>query len=176
MNYVLLDLYSDYLLSSFSATTATGLARLMNNDVSHDQVSRMLNSQELAPKDWWLMIKPHVRAIEDEDGSITIDDSIVEKEYTDENEIICWHYDHAKGRTVKGINFITSLYTVGEISLPVTFRLVAKTEQYTDEQGRPKRRSPVTKNEHYRAMLEQCVRNRIPFNDDRHEQSVPSPT
>ena len=98
-----------------------------------------------------------------EDGVIVIDDSIVEKPYTDENEIICWHYDHAKGRTVKGINFITSLYATQEVSLPVTFRLVAKTEQYIDKKGKPKRRSAVTKNEHYREMLQQCVRNQIPF-------------
>jgi hypothetical protein len=58
------------------------------------------------------MIKPHVRTIQRADGVLTIDDSIVEKEYTDENEIICWHYDHAKEQTVKGINFITTLYTV----------------------------------------------------------------
>lgn len=163
MDYALFDLYSDYLLSSFAATTATGLSRLMNAHLSHDQVSRMLNSEQLEPKDWWRMIKPHVRAMQREDGVITIDDSIVEKEYTDENEIICWHYDHAKERTVKGINFITSLYTVDDVSLPVTFRLVAKTEQYTDEQGRRKRRSRVTKNEQYRAMLQQCVHNQIPF-------------
>jgi hypothetical protein len=163
MNYALLDLYSDYLLSSFSATTATGLSRLMNDDLSHDQVSRMLNSRQLEPKDWWLMIKPHVRTIQRADGVLTIDDSIVEKEYTDENEIICWHYDHAKEQTVKGINFITTLYTVGEVSLPVTFRLVAKTEHYVNKEGKPKRRSPMTKNEHYRAMLQQCVHNQIPF-------------
>jgi hypothetical protein len=163
MNYALLDLYSDYLLSSFSATTATGLSRLMNDDLSHDQVSRMLNSRQLEPKDWWLMIKPHVRTIQRRDGVLTVDDSIVEKEYTDENEIICWHYDHAKAQTVKGINFLTALYTVGEVSLPVTFRLVAKTEHYVSKEGKPKRRSPVTKNEHYRAMLQQCVHNQIPF-------------
>ena len=163
MNYELLDLYSDYLLSSFSATTATGLSRLMANQISHDQVSRMLNSQRLEPKDWWLMVKPHVRSVQCDEGVITIDDSIVEKPHTDEDEIICWHYDHAKGRTVKGINFITSLYAVDDVSLPVTFRLVAKTEQYIDKQGKPKRRSAVTKNEHYRAMLQQCVQNQIPF-------------
>lgn len=163
MNRDLFDLYSDYLLSSFAATTGTGLAHLMKDAISHDQVSRMLNSRQLEPKDWWRMIKPHVRTIQREDGVITIDDSIVEKEYTDENEIICWHYDHAKGQTVKGINFITALYTVGEVSLPVTFRLVAKTEHYVNKEGKPKRRSPVTKNEHYRAMLQQCVRNQIPF-------------
>ena len=82
MNYALLDLYSDYLLSSFSATTATGLSRLMNDDLSHDQVSRMLNSRQLESKDWWRMIKPHVRTMQRADGVITIDDSIVEKEYS----------------------------------------------------------------------------------------------
>jgi hypothetical protein len=163
MNYELLDLYSDYLLSSFSATTATGFSYLMDNEISHDQVSRMLSSQRLEPKDWWLMVKPHVRSVQCDDGVIIIDDSIIEKLYTDENEIICWHYDHAKGRTIKGINFITSLYAVDDVSLPITFRLVAKTEQYIDKQGKPNRRSAVTKNEHYRAMLQQCVQNQIPF-------------
>ena len=111
----------------------------------------------------WQMVKPSVRTMQGEEGVITIDDSIVEKPYTDENELICWHYDHAQGRMVKGINFITALYTVGEVSLPVTYRLVTKTESYLDKQGKMKRRSAVTKNEHYRAMLQNCVRNRIPF-------------
>lgn len=163
MNFKLLDLYSDYLLSSLSTTTATGLSELMRNEISHDQVSRMLNSRRLEPKDWWQMIKPQVRSMQREDGVMIIDDSIVEKPHTDENEIICWHYDHAKGRTVKGINFITSLYMVDEVSLPVTFRLVAKTEPYLDKQGRQQRRSPVTKNEHYRSMLQHSVYNQIPF-------------
>ena len=66
--------------------------------------------------------------------------------YTDENELICWHYDHAQARMVKGINFITALYTVDEVSLPVTYRLVSK-ETYIDKRGKPKRRSAVTKNE-----------------------------
>lgn len=163
MNFKLLDLYSDYLLSSFSATTATGLSELMDQAISHDQVSRMLSSQRLEPKDWWQMVKPQVRAIQRDDGVLIIDDSIVEKPYTDENEIICWHYDHAKGKTVKGLDFITTLYVVDEISLPVSYRLVAKTETYLDKKGQEKRRSPTTKNEHYREMLQYAVRNQIPF-------------
>lgn len=163
MNTKLLDLYSDYLISSFSATTATGLSRMLDNAVSHDQVSRMLNSERLDSKTWWLMVKPHVRAIQQEDGVISIDDSIEEKPYTDENEIVCWHYDHAKQSTVKGINFITALYQANDVSLPVNFRLVSKTEYFIDKTGKQKRRSAISKNEHYRAMLQQCVRNQIPF-------------
>ena len=163
MDDKLFDLYSDYLLSSFAATTATGMSALLDNTISHDQVSRMLNGRKREPKEWWQMVKSAVRTMQGEEGVITIDDSIVEKPYTDENELICWHYDHAQGRMVKGINFITALYTVGEVSLPVTYRLVSKTESYLDKQGKMKRRSAVTKNEHYRAMLQNCVRNRIPF-------------
>lgn len=42
MNYQILDLYSDYLLSSFGQTTATGLARVLEGGLSHDQITRML--------------------------------------------------------------------------------------------------------------------------------------
>ncbi|MXZ22100.1 MAG: transposase [Caldilineaceae bacterium SB0665_bin_25] len=163
MKFKLFDLYSDYLLSSFSATTATGMSALMEQEISHDQISRMLNQRRLRPADWWQMVKPSVRSMQGEDGVITIDDSIIEKPYSDENELICWHYDHAQGGMVKGINFITALYTVGEVSLPVTYRLVSKTESCIDKQGKPKRRSRVTKNQQFRAMLHNCVRNRIPF-------------
>jgi len=42
MDKDLLELYSDYLLSSFGATTATGLSALVDGAVSHDQVTRFL--------------------------------------------------------------------------------------------------------------------------------------
>ena len=49
----------------------------------------MLASQKMTAKDWWRMVKPQVRKIEQDDGLIIMDDSIVEKAYADENEIIC---------------------------------------------------------------------------------------
>ena len=64
------------------------------------------------------------------DAVLAFDDSIEEKPHTDENEIVCWHYDHSKGRTVKGINFLTAHYVTQEVSLPVSFELVEKTERY----------------------------------------------
>jgi hypothetical protein len=35
-------------------------------------------------------------------GVIIFDDTAQEKTWTDENEIMYWHYDHCKGRSVKG--------------------------------------------------------------------------
>src|SRR3954454_10409982 len=47
MNRDLLELYSDYLLSSFSYTTATGLSAMTGGVVSHDKISRFLAEEEL---------------------------------------------------------------------------------------------------------------------------------
>jgi hypothetical protein len=160
----LLDLYSDYLLSAFDLTTATGLSALVNGSVSHDQITRFLAGEQRTAADLWRIVKPYVRQIEQDDGVLILDDSIAEKPYTDENEIICWHYDHTSSSSVKGINFLTALYHSQAVSLPVGFTLIAKTERYLDAKtGKEKRRSPVSKNEYYRAMVAQAVLNRLRF-------------
>ncbi len=51
----MLDLYSDYLLASFSQTFATGLSNLTNGEISHDQVTRFLSRDKKTGKDLWLI-------------------------------------------------------------------------------------------------------------------------
>lgn len=96
MNTDLLELYSDYLLSAFSYTTATGLSQMTGGTVSHDEVTRFLFSEEeLNSPKLWRLVKPLVRQIEEEEqnsGVLIVDDTIEEKPYTDESELICWHY------------------------------------------------------------------------------------
>ena len=158
------DLYSDYLLASFGATTATGLSELLEGEVSHDQVTRYLAGPKKTASDLWRTVKALVRDVQSEAGVLIIDDSIEEKPYTDENDIVCWHYDHSKARMLKGINFLTALYSSQGVSVPVGFHLVAKTEKYTaPKTQKEKRRSPVSKNEVCRELIKQAVRNRIPF-------------
>jgi len=160
----LLDIYTDYLISSFGLTTATGLSQLLNGAISHDRIQRFLASSPKTGKDLWRVVKTYVRQIQSEAGVIIIDDSISEKPHTDENAIICWHYDHTSGQNIKGINFVTALYHANEVSLPVNYHLIEKTETYIDKKtGKEKRRSPVSKNEVYRQILQQVVRNQIPF-------------
>lgn len=164
MDKTLFDLYTDFLLSSFGPVTATNLSRLVDGAISHDQVTRLLASEPKRSVDLWQKVKPLVRAVESPAGVIIIDDSISEKPYTDENELICWHYDHAKSQTVKGINFLTALYQVGGVSLPVAFDLVTKTETYQDPKShQEKRRSPLSKHDRFRLLLRVSVQNEIQF-------------
>jgi DDE superfamily endonuclease len=160
----LLDIYRDYLISAFGLTTATGLSALLEGQISHDRIQRFLASEQRTSNDLWTLGKPHIRAIPHVDGVLIVDDSIAEKPYTDENDIICWHYDHTTGGMTKGINCLTALYHAGAMSLPVGFSVIAKTEHYIDKKdGKEKRRSRVDKNDSYRTLLQQAVTNRIPF-------------
>jgi hypothetical protein len=164
MNQSMLDLYTDYLISSFGPTTATGLSRLVDGEVSHDQVTRFLASPPKTSADLWRLVKPTIRQVESPDGVLIFDDSIEEKPYTDENDLICWHWDHSQQRHVKGINFLTAFYVTDTVSLPVAFDLVTKTELYTDAKtGKQKRRSTLTKNARYRMLLQLCVHNQLQF-------------
>ena len=144
--------------------TATGLSRVLEGSLSHDQVTRLLNSAPKNSADLWTVVKPLVRAIESPEGTLSVDDSISEKPYTDENDLIAWHWSHSFERHVKGIEFLTAYYNVGEVSLPIAFDLVEKTEQYLDPKtGKQKRRSPLSKNQRYLMLLRIAVHNQIPF-------------
>lgn len=164
MNKEMLELYSDYLISSFSYTTATGLSKMLDNKISHDKITRFLSEKEYTSKDLWKLVKTTVREIESEDGIITIDDTIQEKQYTDENDVISWHYDHSKSRSLKGVNIVSCIYTNDIANIPIAFEIVKKDTFVTDEKtGKQKRKSSKTKNELMREMLQTSVNNKLKF-------------
>lgn len=160
----LAEIYSDYLIASFGLTTATGLSQLLDGEISHDKITRFLSSKVKTSKDLWHFVKPLIREIESDAACLIIDDSIEEKPYTDENDIICWHYDHSKQLNVKGINFLSCLYQTGDIALPIGFDLVKKTEKYLDpKDGKEKRRSLISKNQLAQDQINYAIKNKVKF-------------
>lgn len=159
-----LDLYTDYLLSTFGAATATGLSAMVDGEVSHDRITRFLSAQEYTSKDLGRQVKATVRSIERKDGVLIFDDTIQEKAWTDESELMGWHDDPCSGRMIRGINLLNALYYCNGTSIPVAFELVKKPFEYCDIKTRQlKRKSEVTKNELMREMIETCLRNDLKF-------------
>lgn len=164
MDKQLLDIYSDYLICSFGLTTATGLSTLLDGAISHDKITRFLSGSDFTSADLWHLVKPLVRQVQSEDAVLVFDDSVEEKLYTDESELICWHWDHCFGRNVKGINFLTCLYRAPDAALPVAFELIKKSAWETDKKtGKTRRVCPKTKNDYLREMVAQCQKNQLPF-------------
>lgn len=168
MDKVVLDLYTDYLISSVGQVTATGLSALLDGSISHDRISRFLAADTFTSADLWRMVKPLVREVQSQDAVLIIDDTVEAKPYTDESELICWHFDHTVGKSVKGINLLSALYQTTwqgqEVSVPVAFELVRKPDLVLDPKtGREKRQAKVTKNDLFRQVLSTCARNCLPF-------------
>lgn len=160
----MLDLYTDYLISQNGYATATGMSSIC--DVSHDKITRHLNMSNYNSKELWLEVKDDVRKHENEDdGALILDDSIEEKPYTDENEIMCWHYSHAKGRHVKGVNILSSIVQYGNISIPIGYEIVHKDIQFSDVKTKKlRRKSSATKNEHFRTLIQRANSNKVLYN------------
>ena len=91
---------------------------LWDNAVSHYKITSFLSGSDLGSRDLWLLVKSSVRSVESEDGVLIFDDTIEEKLWTDENDIIAWHFDHSKNRTVKGVNILNCLYHAQDVSIP----------------------------------------------------------
>ncbi len=166
----MMDFYTDYLISSTSQTSATGLSRLLDNTVSHDSITRFLSTNHFDSKSLWTSVKPLVRNHENINACLVFDDCIIEKQYTDENSLICWHWDHAKGRSTKGINLLSAFYVTQKdgqtesLRLPIMFELILKTILYcVVKTKRETRKSPVTKNELMQTMIQQCIHNQLIF-------------
>lgn len=165
MRFNLEDIYTDYLIAQTKHATATGLSAILPDELSHDQVTRFLNDEVRGPSSLWGEVKADVRKHENEDGGVLlIDDMPAEKPYTDENDIIAWHYSHAKGRVIKGIDLLSCLVRYGDVSFPISYEVIKKDLKYSDiKTKREKRKSSVTKNEHFRQLLAQASNNNVKF-------------
>lgn len=161
----ILDIYTDYLICQNQHATALGLSNLLEGGLSHDQITRFLNRNEYSSKDLWHYVKSDIRQHEQITGGVLIiDDAIEEKPYTDENEIVAWHFSHAKERCVKGVNILSGLIRYGDIALPIAYEVIHKDLHFCDiKTKKEKRQSSKTKNQLFRAMIQQAVSNQVLF-------------
>lgn len=166
----ILDLYTDYIIVASKQITATGLSESIDNALSHDKITRMLASIESDSKALWLNVKGTVRRNESDEGCLIFDDTLIEKPYTDENEIICWHYDHCAGINKKGINLLTTFYYAKNdksemaIKIPIGFDVIAKYPSSSElEDKKVKRKSHISKNELMRRQISVAIGNKVKF-------------
>ena len=57
-----------------------------------------MSKQTLGSKQLWQIVKSQAKGINNKNGTLILDDTIEQKPYMAENDLICWHYDHVTGR------------------------------------------------------------------------------
>ncbi len=112
------------------------LAEVMG--VSHDSVNRFLLGENYEPKD---LFEESSRLLELEGGVLNVDDTTIDKPYSQKMELVGHFWSGKHHRAVKGLNLVTLYYTDPKgCSLPVNYRVYDKAED-------------KTRNEYFREML-----------------------
>ena len=144
------DIYINFALSSFEKIEMTKLSKLTGK--SHDVFTKHLLLDNVLDDDkkLWSSIKPFLRDYENEEsGCIIIDDMLMHKPWTKENDVVCWHYDHVSQRMEKGILMLNFHYTDATgISIPLGYEIITKTEEkWSKEYQKYIKKSLFSKNE-----------------------------
>jgi hypothetical protein len=153
--------YVDYLLSTEGHISATDLSMATAGKYSHDQITRLLASGAVNDKTIYLKGKNYIKqkGIKGT-GTLSIDDSLVPKPHMQFSNIVNWHYDDAKRRCVKGINFISALWSDDQASVPLSLQVVEKELQWNEKQQQYRWKCIHNKNELMRSMVQRLTRSK----------------
>lgn len=133
--------YINFIIATPRSVTATEAERVQpesRNAPSHDAFTRLLQRLEPDPETLWEEAKTQVAL---SDGILVLDDSTLEKPYSKFNALCYRHWSGKQKEVVNGINLITLLWTDGDRTVPVDYRVSDKD------------RDRKTKNDHFAEML-----------------------
>src|SRR6059058_1490559 len=153
--------YVDYLLSTEGHISATDLSMALEGKYSHDQITRLLASGEVNDKTIYLKGKNYIKQ-KGIKGTVTlsIDDSLVPKPHMQFSNIVNWHYDDSKRRCVKGINFVSALWSDDQASVPLSIQVVEKELRWSEQKGCEQWKTVNNKNELLRSMVQRLTRSK----------------
>jgi hypothetical protein len=133
--------YINFIIATPRDVTATEAERVQpesKDAPSHDAFTRLLQRLEPDAETLWIEAQTQIDL---QSGILVLDDSTLEKPYSERNALVYRHWSGKQKAVVSGINLITLLWTDGERCVPVDYRLFDK-----DTDGK-------TKNDHFAEML-----------------------
>ena len=161
------DIYTDFLIVQNDKASATACSELLDNTITHDRFTRLLSKSEFNSQYLWEQNKLFVRKQQNENGILSLDNSILHKPHSSTNEIINYHYDHGVGKVVKGINLLTAMINYNDIAIPVGYEVLTKDLFCIkkDKNGIEKfsRKSRYSINELARKLVRQVILNQVPI-------------
>jgi hypothetical protein len=133
--------YINFIIATPRDVTATEAERVQpesKDAPAHDAFTRLLQRLEPDAETLW---QESQTQIDLQSGILVLDDSTVEKPYSEFNALVYHHWSGKQKEVVNGINLITLLWTDGVRCIPADYRIFDK-----DRDGK-------TKNDHFADML-----------------------
>lgn len=136
-----LDTYTAFLIANGNRYSGVEVSKALKEKVNapaHDSISRWLGDQTFEPNDLWQKVKEKV----DLKSSLIVDDTILDKRWSPENELVGFHWSGNAHDVIRGISLVNLLATHDNDCIPVDYRIY---EGKTGEKN---------KNEHFIEMLQ----------------------
>ena len=118
--------YIDFLVGaqkSYSCLEAEKVQPQASNPLAHDSITRLLHREQPDTVKLWHESKNQVKL---ESGILVIDDSTLDKPYSQKIELVTKHWSGEHHRVVNGINLDTLLWTDGDRHIPCDYRIYDK--------------------------------------------------
>ena len=129
------------LISEPVSPTCTTLEHTVG--ISHDSVTRFLEREHYEPKD---LYDQAIQTLEPNGGILSIDDTVIDKAYSNHMHLVAHFWSGKHHKTVKGLNLITLYYTDPQgNSLPINYRIY----DHSDNK---------TKNDYFLDMLDEVLK------------------
>lgn len=119
-----LAMYMGFLMSEPKSSTCTRLSEVMG--VSHDSVNRFLLRESYEPKELFDQAQSLLELV---GGTLSVDDTTLDKPYSQSMALVGHFWSGKHHRVVKGISLVTLTYTdCRGCSLPVNYRVYDKAD------------------------------------------------
>jgi len=135
------DIYKAFLQASSVRYSGLALSEVSPEPLSHDSVSRWLNSSNFRPRELWQIAEKHI--CKEEPCLLIVDDTVLNKNRSEKIGLVHYQYSGNAHDVIAGIGLVNLLWhgLEGKESVPIDYRVHDK-----DSDGK-------TKNEHFREML-----------------------
>lgn len=136
-----LDTYITFLTANgnrYSGVEAAKALRETSDAPAHDTISRFLAEGTYTPSHLW----KHVEAAVHKGSALIVDDTVLDKRWSPQNELVNYHWSGNEHKVTRGISLVNLLATTGDDCIPVDYRV------YTGAKG------AKNKNDHFIGMLD----------------------
>lgn len=143
-----LNTYISFLTANgnrYSGVEASKALAHTDDQPAHDTISRFLASGDYSPDDLWTHVEAHVSLT---DALIT-DDTVLDKQRSQKNELAHFHWSGNAHKRIRGISLVNLLSTNGATRLPIDYRVYEGAD------------SQITKHDHFRSMLDTAKKRRF---------------
>lgn len=119
-----LDTYTTFLIGNGNRYSGVEISKALHMTAgapAHDSVSRWLSEQTFEPGDLWKHIASYVHLA----SSLIIDDTVLDKRWSPNNELVDFHWSGNEHKVTRGISLVNLLATHNDDCIPVDYRVHA---------------------------------------------------